>query len=708
MTDELKKQDWSTKKEKEIISLVNDFYDEDQKFKMRLARTWEENIRFIEGEQYIRWNAQARTYDPIPSRADREYIPKANDNQTYVRAEILRANLTRQKPKFNVTPNSNDPIDEKKSKVALAVHDTRSELDDDDIINGSCADWAVATGNAFKKTTWEPFKKIKVIDQMGRPELGEDGSELEAPIGDVVVSEVPPFNIAMDLACSDISQGEVVMEYSAQLVSQIREWYDQKGPGYTGKAKQVKEEEIRDGVSVKIVEDLKHPIGETRPIMKDRAILKEVYIKPSEKLPNGRMIVMAGDIVVYDNDSPYGAINKKKWHPYDHFKYFSQAGNPWGTTPITQVVRLQRRLNAIDTMAILHRQTMALGQWLIPQNSVPDGMMSGRVGLKVVYRETPGGNKPERIPGTQLGQDVLAERQGVVLAMDTICGTTDVMQGRQPGSIESGVSLEFIREMSFSRFNPMYERWEKFNESAAKRRLQLIAKKQIFNIPFFTDQLRKKLRSITAMDIQSFVGSELSDNTNVRIVAGSSIPMSHAAKLANLQKFGEAGLLGDLIQDPMKNQLFLDEFNIDSFKTEQNVDFEKAKYNLSLIESGMMDGVQFNPRDNPQVHIKYFLTKLKDPEWYSARPPEILKAAWKYVEQFEKLNAKNKQKMIQQQMAAQDVEAYRQSLVNNGGPDGEPPSLSLFPSVLSEKVTEDEQREKAQAGPQGPPMGPVQ
>lgn len=693
--------DWTTRDREEILKLVEDHYKNDQDNKLSLVRTWEENIRFIDGDQYIRYNKKLYSYEPIPDRIDSQYVPKANDNQLYVRADILRSNITRQTPSFNITANSSDPKDEKYAKVALAIHDARTEYDMDDTINAKAADWAIDTGNAFIKTSWCPTATIPVIDENGNPVLDKKGNPVEAPLGDVKREAISPLKIAPDAHATGEDDLSVIMQYSLENLDDVKKWYSVSGPGYTGEAIKLEGEDL-DGASIlKINDDLKDYQNESiRGESYKKVILKEVYVKPNKVFKYGRMIVVANTRLLYSYDSPYGKCDDASvFHPYEHFCFKTNSGKYWGSTPITQLVKLQRRLNAIDTMIILNRQTNAFGQWLIPVNSIKSGAISGRPGLKINYKPGPRGEKPEKVYGMAVGADVYKEREDVIKSMDAICGTGDIMQGNAPQNAGSGITLEMLREIKFSRFNPMYLRWEKFLEGSARLRLLLISKKQSTNIPVFTQMIRTKLRDLTGLDIQSFVGKDISDNTNIRVVAGSSVPKSNAAKLSFLEKFGEAGLLGDLVQDPEKNQLFLDNFNISNFKTQANVDHEKAKYELSQIESLQPQVLQqvlqigkpypeVHPRDNHEIHNDYFLSKLKDPTWYSSRSPEVIQVAWMHVEAHDQILSQQKEDQMKQQRMGQDEAAYRQAIVNSGGPDGDPPSLSLFPSVLENNADE--------------------
>lgn len=706
----MKNNSWSSDNKDDLIRLADDLYRYDQSVKLDLAKVWEQNIRFIAGDQYIKYDKKAREYKPIPERVDEEFIPRGNDNQIYQRAEILRSNITKQAAIFAVTANSKDPKDERAAKVGLGVHDTRVELDGDRQKISDAANWGVATGNAFLKTAWAPYCKVPAVDPFGNEMKDANGQPVMVPLGDIETAVVSPFRIAVPKGTVDINAGKVVMEYSVQDLDDVKSWYGLNGNGYTGATAELGPEDVVDNI-LRIDQQLQEATMNARGTEFEnkenkQVILKEIYVKPDEEdLPNGRMIVIANGKLLYVGDSPYAMVDSRLWHPYSHFRYRALPGNFWGVTPISQIIKLQRRLNAIDTMIILHRQTVALGQWLIPKNSIKSGSLTGRVGLKIEYTPGLGGLKPEKINGTQIGMDIFNERVLILQAMDGICGTQDIMQGKPPGDIVSGVSLELIREQAYSRFNPLYESWELFLERCARQRLVIIAKKQSEDRPNFTNILRRQLRNTTGLDIDSFIGADLDDNTNLRITAGSTIPKSQAAKLAFLQKFGEAGILGDLIQDPQKNQLFLENFGIDNFKTETNVDYEKSKYELGLYETGRNAEVKVHPKDAHPVHMKHFELKLKDPEYYSSRPPEVIEAAWAHYAEHEVAMQQAQAQQEMQGKANRDEDAYVQSLVQNGGPAGDPPSLGLFPSAIRKKQQAKKEAMAPQA-PAGPPMPP--
>lgn len=699
---------WTSNDSNELVSLVEDLYKKDQTAKLDLARTWEQNIRFINGDQYIKYSKTQRGYVPIPDRVDEEFIPRGNDNQIYPRTDILRSNLTREAPVFDVTANSGDSKDKRAAKVALAVDDALREINHDRIVNGEAAEWAIATGNSFVKTAWMPGKLIPAINPDGTEQIDQNGKRVMIPLGDIKRTSVSPFQIGVNEGCLSILPGSstarVIFQYSKQKLSDVKSWYGSEGNGYTGQANLLTAESCSDNI-LKIDQDLQQATvamyskSETAISVSDQdVVLKEFYVAPDDgELQFGRMIVVANGKLLYVGESPYAIVDRDKWHPFSHFRYKSIPGNFWGITPITQCIKLQRRLNAIDTMCILHRQTMALGQWLIPKGSVANSSLSGRVGLKIEYVAGANGARPEKVNGTQIGSDIFNERGMVLTALDDMCGTRDIMSGKPPGDIISGVSLELIREQAYSRFNPMYEAWEIFLEHSSQIRLGLVAKKQLENRPEFTAIIRRKLRDLTGLDLQSFVGADLQDNTNLRITAGSTVPRSTASKLAFLQKFGEAGLLGDLVTDPQRNQLFLGAFNIDNFKTDTNVDYIKSQYELGMIETGQGDQVMVDQHDQHEVHMKHFEIQLKDPSFYTSRAPELLQQAWAHYAEHEQMMQQKTEENDSKQKSERDENAYVQSIVNSGGPDGDPPSIAQFPTAIRSK--ERMNQEQMQEGP---------
>ena len=147
---------------------------------------------------------------------------------------------------------------------------------------------------------------------------------------------------------------------------------------------------------------------------KNNAALVTTYIAPTKKHKHGLMVVEASGIPLYIGESPEfdPRCPDDSWHPYTECTYLTAPLRRHGISLLENLVPLQRRLNAIDSLIILSRMTNAAPQWLDPVGSgIPEGYHSGRPGLVYKYRPVgANGAMPQRLPGIDLPPGVSQSR----------------------------------------------------------------------------------------------------------------------------------------------------------------------------------------------------------------------------------------------------------------------------------------------------------
>lgn len=606
------------------VVLIDSVYEDSQPYLQRLARLWDENIHFFEGNQHIFYDEVTRRYEIIPTNEFNKWIPRPVTNLIQPTVLTMQSLLTRQRPEAITQPNSRDPADINASKLAERVCDAKWDMDEETTKHIQASMTAMLCGHVFRKDYWDagagPFSEI-----------------LQAPVGDNAVEMVDPFRII-----PDIQSGSYFLEASIQPLWWIRSQYDQppidqmgRPTGYTGLASKVREDKKLSPI-LSIQQRLKSIsgrgtdsslyAGDTERTMDSHAVVKEVYIRPTRKNERGLLIVVADNKVLYRGPSPYfDSRYKDSWHPYSEFKWIDCVFRYHGLSMVESLVPLQRRLNSIDALVIINRMTMVNPIWLIPTGvGIKNGFLSGAPGLEVFWNPAAGnGAKPERLPGIGLPADIYKEREALLEAFHQIAGDAEVLQGLQPSGVDSGVQMNMLIEQASSKFNPIIQSWERFISQGQTKKMRLIANRYIENRPDFTNRLQALNRDNTEVEIKDFTGAQLNNNVNIRIEAGSSLPKSKVYELQLYQDLAKGGLFGSLDpdQNPIGNQQFLEKFGIQPIETELNADVEKARWVVSVltaINRGELTPDKYpplQPFDNPMIHQKIVTDYMKDPNF---------------------------------------------------------------------------------------------
>lgn len=623
-------------------------------YQQRMAYIWMQNLYFLLGDQHIFYNQISRQFELLPTTRHNDFIPRPTTNLIQPIVTTMVSNLTRNKPNADVTPNSPNEKDISAAQLAAKIQDVKWEDDDMQQKLVEAAYWAVAAGTVFRKDYWDtsygkivripltqmvpkqvlaPDGSIQMI-QEEKPVTDENGTPQfdELPLGDNAVEFKDPFQMIVDPNASNDGGINWIMETSVQKLFWIRENFDRKAEGYTGKAAQVQEEsnlstmiQLRQRLKSLSARGTGANFGTTtgaESFVKGAAVVKELYIRPTKNHPKGQMIVSAGGKILYWGPSPYYDGTPESWHPYTIFRYEIIPGRFWGKSLVEDLTEPQRRINAIDSLLVMNRKTMVSPQRLIPHGcGVPEGYWNGAPGLQIQYRPVgANGAKPEIIPGVPLPAQVYQEREVTKNELHQIAGTNEVLQGLRPPGVTTASGLQLLLEQSFNKFAPLMQRWEKFIERGETKKLKLIAYKYREPRPEFINKLRALNKDISDVDIANFIGSDLRNNVSVKIEAGSSIPRSNAAKQQQLMELAGTGLLGNLAVDPINKQELLERIGVRGFDANFEIDFKRANWENDMLDNGNVSGVQVLPFDNHQIHIQVHSNRAKEPSFMKLDP----------------------------------------------------------------------------------------
>lgn len=615
--------------QKRIADIVHGIYLSNKPHITKLSNTWEENIRFFEGDQWIYYNETNKSFQELPKSKFNDFIPRPITNMILPIVYTICSLLTKSKPSAMVYAVDEDESNIALSKISERIADAKWELDQEQIKLIDAALIMLLCGTVYRKDYFDSAKG----------DYYDDG-ENSIKTGDNAVDILSPFEVIPDLIGDSY-----IYEQRVQSLSHIKSRYSKKGNGYTGKGGEVKG---MDGISMslnlrerlKTSSDASSGNNSESDSDKKNSVVVEFYIQPCMKYRKGLMIVESNGILLYAGESKnFNSILDSSWHPYTECVWIRSPLRRHGVSLVENLIQLQKRLNGIDSLIMLNRMTMVNPVWMIPHGSgVAEGYIDGRPGLNIPYRPVgANGAAPQKVPGTGLPQDVYQERKSIIEEMHRIAMTNEVLGGYQPSGVNTAAALNMLLEQSFSKFSPFIQTWEKFIEGGQQKKLIVLQR----NYKEPRNLLNNLIKSLSPEEKESikddFVVEELGDNINIRIEAGSSLPRSKIVEQQQLQQVIELGLLGDVSPaNPLANQKVLDKFGLKSFQNINNPDVVKIKHVIKIltkINLGQLPVESYIPLDvfdDLQIHMKVLTNEMKKPEF--SDPMGVFK------QKFEELN----------------------------------------------------------------------
>jgi len=590
-----------------LVSEIDNWYKRDTERRNERAINWSQSVNFLMGNQWIQYNAHHHRFDTIPTTSRNRMIDRPTTNHVNRWVRTNSASFT-QKPITSIEPNSGEPKDRTAAKLAEIVSKYLYEDQDKDDQYYELSLWAIVAGITIRKS-------MKVSS-----EFEIEGTTLRKCDSTVV----SPYNIVFDGLPSRVRDISVIMETTVTRLEEIKKRFGTHmagEAGYTGRGEDVKEEKLQQN-TLSLREGLKHIVEgynymqrthEQGDQIKDSAILKEIYVRPTKKYQRGRQYIVAGTEVLYKGDSDYYYDDGNIWSPYTIVNYWKVPGNIWGMGLVQQLIPIQRRINSIDALLAYNRKTVGVGTWLSPKGAnVPEGSRIGVPGQEIEYTPDPAtGAKPELVPGMPLPRQIIEERVMIIQDGDQIAQSGDIRSGINPRGVKTVGQLQILTEQSEMSRSKQIESWERFIENNEK--LDILNFQDVYQapIPQVYNRLKKLGNDLSEFDWKQFTGSDLRDNTDIRVERGSTLIKSRLVVQENAMKLATGGFLGDIFSNPTRYKRFLELYGLSDMYGEQEIDVIMAE---KIVER-MLEGEYPATLEvyNPDIHLGVIARYMKSP-----------------------------------------------------------------------------------------------
>ena len=430
--------------------------------------------------------------------------------------ESRLAKLSRVRPKLIVRPATDEESDLRSAELASNLLSATADR--------ICLSDTVERATVLSETYGTSFYQILWNPRTGKTVGIADGKSVKE--GDVAVLALSPFEIYPDsLTAESLAEVKSLIHAKAVAVETIAERYGKKIEG--------------TGVDVYT---LPSPLSVQEQKKEDgKVLLIERYERESEAYPRGRLVVVAGDTLLYNGDLPYeNGEDGQRDFPFVRQTALLYAGNFFGTSMIERLIPLQRAYNAVKNRKHELLNRLANGVLTVEDGSVDtddlleDGLAPGKV---VVYRQ--GSNPPAFLSGESFPKAFAEEEERLSAEFMQISGVSEISRNSQtPLRVTSGTALQLLIEQEENRIS--------MTADAEKRAIVAVGKQILRLIRSFAGKQRIMRCGGTGKRVQMYYFSE-NDLTSddVAIDAETELSSSPAQVRSMILELLSANLLTD-------------------------------------------------------------------------------------------------------------------------------------------------------------------
>ncbi len=481
------------KKKEDIVKETLEDFEERVRARKSFDSQWQLNMNFYMGNQYCDVG-----YGGFVREVDKQFFWQEREVFNHIAPiiDLRLSKLSKIKPKMHVMPATDEEQDIYTAKVGKKILDAVSSKMNLTAKINEATKWSEICGTSFYKISWNSNLGQVVA-------LEEDGRKIKT--GDVEISVCSPFEIYPDSSThQNLTDCQSIIHARVYTTTQIKQMF---GVDVEGKDINVYSLDKASaslgglgigGIATSLIETTRH----------DSAIVLEKYVKPNEKFPDGRLIIIAGDKLVYDGEMPYeNGVDRKREFPFVRQICNEEIGSFWGTSMISRLIPIQRAYNAVKNRKHEYLNRLTLGVLAVEDGSVDidnleeEGLAPGKI---LVYRQ--GSNAPSFLGGEQVPTDFEKEEERLLDEFYTLSGTNELGTMDSLSASVSGVALELLIDENETRLVFTTDSIKSAIKGIAKNILRLY--KQFATFP----RLIRIVGENGELDVFYFKGSDISSD----------------------------------------------------------------------------------------------------------------------------------------------------------------------------------------------------
>ena len=452
-------QEQMEKRRKHDLALaVQEDFAARREMRRSLERGWQLNMNFVSGNQYCDISS---TGELVEEDSEFYWQSRRCFNHIAPTIETRMARLAKVRPSLAVRAFSDSEDDMKTARLCSNIlKSVKSRVDLDKVISRATL-WSETCGTAFYKVIWN----YSDGDIIGADEWGHSLKE-----GDVNVIALSPFEVYPDsLTAEDMNEVKSVIHAKAVPVSEIKEKFGVELAG-----RRIEDFPLTPYSSASA---WKKPIdGDSRPVLDGAEILIERYTRPSGAMPEGRLEIVAGDVLLYEGPLPYRNGDRgERVLPFIRQTCIALAGAFFGTSVVDRMIPLQRAYNAVRNRKHEFLNRLSAGVIAVEDGSVDaealadEGLSPGKV---LVYRQ--GSPAPAFLDCGKLPAELHEEEDRIATEFILVSGVSEISRNSSnPTNVTSAVGLQLLIDQDANRMHMTAESVERAVKEVGKHILHL-------------------------------------------------------------------------------------------------------------------------------------------------------------------------------------------------------------------------------------------
>ncbi len=580
------KKDVSLDDEDLIKSVLEDFKTRQQERKS-FENTWQLNINFFLGNQYCYISPAGEIME-----TGKQYFWQEKEVYNHIAnlIELRQSKLSRVRPTLTVVPFSDDERDIFCAKTSKKILKSVSHSLNISKILTQGTMWSEICGTVFYKIDWNN-NLGKII---GINELGNSIKE-----GDVEISVVSPFEIYPDSNTYNRVEDCMSIIYARTFhKDMVKNVWGVEVDGQDIDVYSLDNLSLSGGLGYSSLSN-----SMAKKLKKDQVVVIEKYEKPTIEYPNGRLIIIAGDKLIYNGELPY--INKeegKRGFPFIRQTSIPTPNSFWGTSVIERCIPIQRAFNAVKNRKHEFMNRLTMGILSVEDGSIDienleeEGLSPGKV---LIYRQ--GASSPKLLSSEALPIDFKNEEEALLNEFVNISGVSDLLNSStiSSGNI-SGVALQLMIEQDEIRLVSSADEIRDCAKEMAKQILRLYKQYAKFQ------HTSRIIGDNGSIELFYWSGSDISSE-EVIFETENEINETLAQKRTMIFDILNSGLLNDengKLSNTMRSKV-LEQLGFGIMEVSQDMRTlqinSATKENLALIIDG--DIQEPNEIDDHEIHI---------------------------------------------------------------------------------------------------------
>ena len=538
---------------------TSDFVEGQQTRREALHRTWQQNILFLLGQQWLEYDSLTGTF-AIPRTHAWKERPVVNLLTPFQKHFV--AKVTKERPVLSAVPASTDPEDVQSALLGDDVVEAKWQEQQGSRILRRALAWVMPTGNALIMPYWnqdtgrivpliapveghrhdeagspmyDPESGEPVIDMIdcpcdedGEPRMDRFGNyDLEAEPhyvdeGDIGYKVVSPFHYYVDEAAESPEEVRELVIIDPMPMREFYRAFPDAPPGIVPDAEGGIDDfdTMLDSLATGVGGADTHFIGARSHDDVDRKVrVFHYYARPTPDFPMGRHWITAGrELIVEPQPLP-----EDLWPQAVFLRDIEVPGEFFAAATMTDAVGLQREYNEANAFIKEHHNLLLRGKWLVPIGSnIRRGQITSEPGE--VIQHTPG-LPPKQADLRPLPEAVYLERKRIIEDFQLVSGLFKIsMGGSAPPGVTSGRAFLTMQEADDTDIGPFLTMLEDAHAELGMLSLRIIQKR------YTDDRLIRVAGENRRYRVRAFKGSDLRGVSDVQAQRGSAFPWNRVAK----------------------------------------------------------------------------------------------------------------------------------------------------------------------------------